>query len=297
MLDTGRLRPDDEVFLAAERKWVPLEDFLSLTSPIPGTPSEAPQVDPGEDPQEDKPNDEEPATEGTRGESSRRRRSSSRKSSHKNSCERRKRNALEIALPGWIAALFALVIATALGFWGNSLSQQLDAARERERGLMENAANYQSQINALMESVPPGRVRGIVSMEPAPGRLAVVSGASVALFPRAEIEKFVEVKSASPLPATNVEFNATLNRIKRDLPPPLDLTLTDSNGRFEIKAPGPGDYVIFTSATKRAEGRTTHMFWLQSVRIDDLPSQLVPLSEANSIQLQAPALRITPPRP
>lgn len=295
MLDTGRLRPDDEVFLSSERKWIPIEEFLSSGNLPPAPQTELPDPgDTGESPSHtgEDPSAEEPATESQR----HRRGSRRKKSQQKSSRERRKRNALEIALPGWIAALFALVIATALGFWGNNLTKQIDAAKMRERGLQENAANLQSQINALMESVPPGRVRGIVSMEPAPGRLAVVSGASVALFSKSDIENFIESESSNQLPATDVEFHAALNRIERSLPPPVELTLTDSNGRFDIRAPAPGEYVLFTSATKSAEGRMTRMFWLQSVRADDLPSQIIPLSEANSITLESPNLRISPPR-
>lgn len=194
----------------------------------------------------------------------------------------------EPGLAGWITCLFIIGVAAGLWVWNQSLSEEIRYLKESNTTLKTTAANLQRANDALNEVTPSGSVRGIIIYEPAPNQTAIVSGATVGLYERKEVEKAIEAVKAD----ASLGFTEKIERLKSQLPSPLAVTLTDSNGRINLTVPAPGDYILVASAAKGSGPDTLHLLWMAGFKSENRPSLMVLLDEKNATSEQNTDIRI-----
>ena len=281
LLQQGTLRQTDMFFDDSSREWM---DMTRWAPPDGRTFAPNPAVQDGG---ESEPEEEE-------SQRSRRRMRSSGRS--RDSRKPRKRNPSESALPGWIAALFAIGIAAGLWAWAQNLGDQLASAQKKNSELEESLSALKRQVAVLLEMVPPGKIRGVITTEPQDGRLAVMSGVSVTLFRLDDLRSAIIQVANQPTPVTEEEFSNLLTRFQAALPSPLTMALSDSSGRFEMTVPEAGRYGILATAFKQGGGAASRLLWLMEFDSGDAPTPVVSLGDNNAISLSEPSLRITPAR-
>lgn len=194
----------------------------------------------------------------------------------------------EPGLIGWIACLFVIGLAAGLWVWNQSLGEQITLLKEENLRSKTSESSLKKANDALNEITPSGSVRGIIIYEPIPGQTAIVSGATVGLYPRTEVEKVITALDEIP----NATFTEKVERLKTQLPSPLAVTLTDSNGRLNLAVPDLGEYVIVASAAKGGGAETMHFLWLAGFKSENRPSLMVLLDEKNAISEKTPEIRI-----
>jgi hypothetical protein len=280
LLDAGTLHNNDLFYDEGRREWLPLDQF-QISTPLPAKSA-------GENGTEDEPNDTDAA-------SSRRSRGRRRRSGHVPK-KPRKRSAAESALPGWIACLFAIGAAAGLWAWAQSLRDQLHVNERKVQELNEAVASLSRQNAILLEMSPPGTLRGVITSEPQPGRLSLLSGVNVGLFRINDVREAILAASNLPLPVSEEEFSSLVTEVQRRLPPPTAMTLSDSSGRFDLEVPEDGQYALVSTAFRQGPGNPQRMFWVISFESQGEPTPVVALSEANAISLADPSLKITPAR-
>lgn len=260
-LETGRILPTDHFFDEATSTWLPIDQWKSAPE-IRVRPERVERSDPKSDS-----DDEEKPEKG--GNSSRAKKRGGSKSKKKG----------EPGLLGWIACLFVIGVAAGLWVWNQSLGEQITILKEESTRAKASEMNLKKVNDALNEITPSGAIRGIIIYEPVPNQTAIVSGATVGLYPRAEVEKVLADLESNP-PGT---FQEKIERMKSQLPAPLAVTLTDSNGRINLTIPSPGDYVLVASAAKGGGPEALHFLWLAGFKSADRPSLMILLDEKNAI--------------
>ncbi len=298
-LDSGLLVPTDHFYDAARKAWRPLSELethgrvaagsgVGSEPPAPSTPAstsgDAPQVSASE---------EEGRTWEERERRGRRRRRSS--SSGDPSKKKRHRNPAERALPGWIACLFAIGVAAGLWAWAQSLRDSLKVQEAKVTELTSQVTALNQQISVLQEMAPPGIVRGIITTEPTPGKLAILSGVTVGILRAADVRTALLRMANSPTANSEGEFGARVTELQSNLPSAEAITLTDSGGRFELAVSDPGNYAIVATAFKQSPGGPERLLWLIEVTNADEPSPVISLSEKNAVSLRNPMMRLLPP--
>ncbi len=280
-LEVGILLPTDYYYDEETRSWILLSEWKK-TVPFTPTPDEEFNAEQEEEGDEENQDDK-----------SRRRRSSGRDRSRR---KPRKKNAAESALPGWIACLFAIGAAAALWAWGQSSRDQLVVIQNKVVEMEETIKALQRQNSILLEMAPAGVVRGVLTSEPTPGKLAVMSGVTIGAL-RVDDVRSALVKIANlPTPGTEEEFAAIVTALQSNLPPALAVTLTDSSGRFEIALPEPGAYVLIATAFKQNPGGAQRLLWLLEFDRSEEPTPVLSLNENNAISLSEPSFRLSPAR-
>jgi len=281
-LEVGILLPTDFYYDEETRSWILLSEWKK-TAPFVPTPDE--ELNAGEENEEEEGESPDGKT--------RRRRSSSRDRARR---KPRKKNAAESALPGWIACLFAIGAAAALWAWGQSSRDQLVVIQSKVVEMEETIKSLQRQNSILLEMAPAGVIRGVLTSEPTPGKLAVMSGVTIGAL-RVDDVRSALVKIANlPTPASEEEFAAIVTALQSNLPPALAVTLTDSSGRFEIALPEAGTYVLIATAFKQNPGGAQRLLWLLEFERSDEPSPVLSLNEKNAISLSEPSFRLSPAR-
>jgi hypothetical protein len=280
LLEAGTLQHEDLYYDEGRREWVPLSRFQT-TAPL----SAKPGADNGG---EDEPGEADEA-------SSRRSRGRRRRSGHVPK-KPRKRSAAESALPGWIACLFAIAAAAGLWAWAQSLRDQLQVNERKVQELNEDLASFSRQNAILLEMSPPGTMRGVITSEPQPGRLSMLSGVNVGLFRIDDAREAMLAAANLPTPVSEEEFSNIVTEVQRRLPPPIAMTLSDSSGRFDLQVPEDGHYAVVSTAFRQGPGNPQRLFWIVGFESQGEPSPVVALSEKNAISLAEPTLKITPAR-
>ncbi len=194
----------------------------------------------------------------------------------------------DAGLAGWITCLFIIGIAAGLWVWNQSLAEEIRYLKESNTTLKGTSSNLQRANDALNEITPSGLIRGIIIYEPAPNQTAIVSGATVGLYERQDVEKAIEAVKAD----TTLNFSEKIERLKTQLPSPLAVTLTDSNGRISLNVPAPGDYILVASAAKGGGADSLHFLWMAGFKSENRPSLMVLLDEKNAISEQNTDIRI-----
>ncbi len=273
LLDTGHLRPTDDYFDDASGQWTRLSELEAPTRP----PSA-----------EFKPSDlpEEAPVKSERSSSRSSRRSGGGKGKGKTP------KGAQAAIGGWIASLVAIAVAACIWAYAQSLSGRLDATVDHVRDLEQTIDNLRRENQLLSEITPAGKIRAVITYNPAPNQVAVMSGATVGLYKREDIEASLARTSLGSVSSSS-DFEDAVNRLKSSIPSPLQVTLTDSNGRVELPVAPPGDYVLVASAAKATAGGTERYFWLAGFHSSDQPSNLLLLNDKNAISLQHPDFKIT----
>ncbi len=200
-------------------------------------------------------------------------------------------------LGGWIACLFALGLCAGLWAWAESIRGELRGSEEKLKELNTLYDAVKREKRLLSDLTPPGRIRAVIVTMPGNAGAAVMSGATVALFKRADIIHTLASISTQTTDITQVssreEFAQTSVAFKRSLPAPLDVTLADSAGSVEIPIPEDGDYVLFASAQRGGSDATDRYFWLVGFEAGRFPSRTILLTESNAITIGQPQFVIT----
>lgn len=198
--------------------------------------------------------------------------------------------------PGWFLLLVFAAVPVIWGaiFWAGKLSQE-NAALQTRLGLAE-AANadlkqkYQSLLFAAREVASNDLVRGKVIIRDSTGKRVVLPGIKVRLYPRAEIEAFLTERHSRIAEAGETDPARLCAHFLKDMPPPIETTATDSDGRFECKVPRPGEYVIQTSIRSAKSGEMR--LWFVTFDSRDPLNTPVDITESNVVQQFNPLLML-----
>jgi len=266
LLETGQLLPTDHYYKEKSATWIPLAELDSEPEPPP----------------KPEPFDEAPAP------------SSSSSSPGSRRSKSRKKDGP--ALGGWIACLFALGAAAGLWAWNQNLNSSLTSAEGKVREQTALVDHLKNQIELLSELTPPGRVRAIITYEPSPETTAIVSGATIELYRRTAVDAAMKNAYLGIVSSEN-ELFAAINRIQAELPPPLEVALTKSNGRVDIPLPEPGPYVLLTTTAKATSTGMVRFFWLIGFQSTDQPSKIILMNESNAISRSNPTIAVTEVHP
>lgn len=284
MLDTGYFQPTDYYYDESRAEWQPLSSLeledKALYPPPPQQPSPVVQPQKFKLPSE-KPDDDDANKSTSR---------SGRRSSKAQSKAKKK---TEATLAGWIACLFALGVAAGLWAWSQQLNDHLKSSEENVRELRLKITKLQNENQLLTEITPSGHIRGIITYEPSNGQVAIMSGATVGLYRRKDVEKALATVLQSNETSTSEGFEWTIEQLKAAISSPLEITLTDSNGRFDMAVPKEGEFVIVASAAKSSDTGTERYFWLIGFVSNNQPSSLLLLNESNAISIKRPQFAIT----
>ena len=249
LLDTGDLLPSDHFYNERSRTWEHLSHWHGL-------------------PEEES--------------SSRRRRRSRGKNAKAQHRER-------IAIGGWIAALFSVALAAGIWAWAENLHNQLKTLETEAIELKKTIAGLKQENLALSEMTPAGRVRCLITYEPGKDQVAILSGVTLGLYKRSDVEDVVK-RYANQSATDATSFDNLLQTIKSALPSPIAVTLSDSNGRADLSVPQDGEYVLAASASN---GNTQRQYlWLAGFRSNNRPSNVILLGEADAISANNTDIRI-----
>ena len=268
MLESGQLLKTDHFYQAGTSEWIPLSEFKPPTASLAFRTAEP----------------ESAARAAERAERSARR-----------GGKGRSKKGAESSLFGWIACLFALGAAAGIWAWAEYLNEQLKSSDEKVKSLTVQLENARRENQMMNEITPPGRVRGIITYEPSSNQVAIMSGATVGLYRREDVESAITKAGIDVGGAviSSEDFDQSVARLKSSIASPIEITLTDSNGRIDLAVPKPGDYVLVASAAKTSGAGTERFFWLLGFQASAQPSGLILLNERNAISQRKPALKIT----
>lgn len=268
LIEMGRLLSTDHFFDEKARVWRPLSEWTGIL-----TVDELKTIDE---------TGSLPSGEKAEGSGRSRRRKKGRGKSQK---------ADKTAIFALIGCLLALGIAGGLWAWAQTLKQSFDGATEQIRFLNEKMDALNKEKQLLSEIAPSGRIRGIFTYEPSLNQAAIISGATVGLYRRADVEAAVnQIVSEQPLSAGN--FDDAIEKLKTAIAAPLKISLSDSNGRFDLDVPEPGDYVLVASAGKKIGDIVQRYVWLVGFHAENQPSTLVMLNDKNALSSSRPRLAI-----
>lgn len=257
LLETGHLRGDDRCLEPEHSQWIPVKEFISRGS--------VPEYARKHGAEADSP-----------AQGSRRHRSG--------------RNLSWILLTIFAAAL---TIWGAI-FWAGKLSQENAALQTRlELSEATNAdlkQKYQSLLFAAREVASNDLVRGKVIIRDSSGKRVVLPGIKVRIYPRAEIEAFLSERYSRISEAGGTDPARLSAHFLKEIPPPIETTATDSDGRFECKVPQPGEYVIQTSLRSAKSGEMR--IWFVTFDSRDPLNTPVDITESNVVQQFNPLLML-----
>ncbi len=272
MLERGQLQKSDHYYDDTSSDWVLLSEWKGASSPASsGTFKRAPEV---------------PASaDGKKGGSDSRRRGGKSRGSKKGN---------EPAIAGWIACLLAVGLAAGIWAYAATLQEKVRLANEEISSLKVERDALRKENQFINELSPAGRVRAVITYEPAPGQIAIMSGATIGLYAREEVDKVLQKLRDDPssLAGAAESFEDNVDRLKAGIPSPIELALTDSSGRVDLEIPEPGDYVLVASAGKTVGNTVERYLWLIGFRAADQPSPLVLLGEKNAASSRRPKFEV-----
>jgi hypothetical protein len=265
MLERGQLNLADQFYDEASGAWVPLSEWKAEEEAAPKF-KQASDVPPSE--------------------------SGSRRRGGKSS--KAKKRAMQGAMFGWIACLFALVVAA--GIFGYAAVLQGDV-HEKEKQIVDLNAKFdvlKRENQLLTEISPADRVRAIITYEPSANQVAIMSGATVGLYKRQDVEAALSKLSgkATDITASSESFDRGIEELKAGIPSPLEVTLTDSNGRVDLPVREPGEYVLVASAGKSTPSGLERYLWMVGFQASSQPSSLILMNEKNATSLRKPSFSI-----
>lgn len=193
----------------------------------------------------------------------------------------------------WIAGLAALLLAAGASVWAwiqwneaAALRLRLAAAETTNREWKEK---YHQILFAAREVAAHDLVRGRVIARNASGKRVVLPGIKVRLYTRAEIESHLAERNRTANQAGTDPISLAAHFLK-NLPNPIELSTSDSDGRFEMKIPSPGEYVIQTSIRSAKTGQMK--LWFVAFDSRDPLNTPVDITESNSAQQFNPLLMV-----
>lgn len=194
----------------------------------------------------------------------------------------------------WILALVFLAAAVGAGLlaWSQyleaaSLQTRLAAATKEKSELQKQFD--QSQFEAR-GGVAKDTIQGQAIVRDTSGKRVVLPGIKVRLFPRKVIDAHLEARQAALTPESGTTASQLASHFMKNLPAPVDSTTTDSDGRFELKVPEPGGYVLQTSliSAKTREMR----LWFVGFDSRDPLNTPVNINDSNGVREYSPLLMV-----
>lgn len=268
MLERGQLMASDQFYDEASATWTPLSEWKPEESGL-----------------KFKQTSDVPASEGGGKSGSRRRGGKS---------SRAKKRDMQSAMFGWIACLFALVVAAGIFGYASVLQGNLQEADKEIADLKAKNEVLRRENQLVTEISPADRVRAIITYEPSPNQVAIMSGATVGLYKRQDVEAALAKMSSktNEFTASSESFDRGVEELKTAIPSPIEVTLTDSNGRVDLPVREQGDYVLVASAGKSTPGGLERYLWLIGFQANSQPSSLILLNEKNATSLRKPSFSI-----
>lgn len=267
LLDTGGILPTDLCYSELLPAWTPVLEFIEKTGVEKFSRASA------------------PSEEGSVEKAPSRAPSSNRRQS------RKRNNAKNTLIGGWMAFLLAAAALVGSIFW--ILSQQTEiTARDAEIVRLRDEVGKKEKENQRLlfvsrELAEPGTVRGSLVMRNEAGKRIAIPGTEVRMFRRDVIEAHLDTRftEAAGLPADQQRDAAQF--LLLGLSAPLASTTTDASGRFEFPVPEPGEYVLISQIAA-----PTPRLWFVSFDSRDPLNTLVEISEANAVQQLVRSLMI-----
>ncbi len=191
-------------------------------------------------------------------------------------------------LSGWAAFLLALSALVGSGFWIAGLYSEIDRLgdqiAEMEKKLGQKEKENQRLLFVSREVSEPGIVRGSVILRNEAGKRVAMPGVQILLFPRKAIDNYLEARAAevARAPAGTIIDGSVF--FTTSLPPATAATATDASGRFEFPVAEPGEYVLFTSINRSAQGTQARRIWFVGFNSQDPLNTLVQITETNFVQ-------------
>lgn len=194
----------------------------------------------------------------------------------------------------WVVAALALAAALGAGLWAWKVSQDqtsLTAAIARsEAANAELKKQYQNVLFAARETASNDLVRGRVIIRKDSGKRMALPDIKVRLYSRKTIEDHLAERQANiPDAAGTNPAHLSLHFLK-DLPPPAAITTSGSDGRFEMKIPEPGEYILQTSIRSAKTGQ--HRLWFVAFDSRDPLNTPVDITESNAVRQFNPLFMI-----
>jgi len=285
MVETGSLLPTDHFFDEQKSQWVLLSTWKppsSFSSTAPPPKLELATADPASD-----------SPEGGTGPKALRQLAPPRQRKGGKS-SRSKKGPESAVLAGWISCMLALGVAAGLWAWAQSLREDVVTSEEKITNLNATIDALRKQNDLMSEITPAGHIRGIITYETTSNQVAIMSGATVGLYKRSDVEE--ALGKSNTLPGTILsadDFDGAIEKLKTAISSPVEITLTDSRGRLDLGVPSVGDYVLVASAAKtNSNGGTDRFLWLLGFHDQQQPSSLILLNERNAISLKNPQFAI-----
>jgi hypothetical protein len=266
MLERGQLQKTDHYYDDATAAWIPLAEWKEAGGLA-----------------NFKHTSEKPASEDGSASGSRRRGGKS---------SRAKKKGAQTAVFGWVACLFALVVAAGIFAYAATLHERIKAANDEITSLKAINDNLKRENQLMTEITPSDRVRAIITYEPSANQVAIMSGATVGLYRRKDVEAALAGAVGEEAVSNMEGFEKGIEKLKSAISSPLQITLTDSNGRVDLPVPEPGDYVLVASAGKSTPSGTERFLWLMGFQASGQPSSLILLNEKNASSLRKPHFSI-----
>jgi len=258
LLETGHLQKADLCLDPETGEWVPLRGFLE-SGGVPGY-------------SRNRDRQKAPATSGSR------------------RADARARNAW---VP-WIIGFFALAVASGAVFWAWKTSAELGGLQTKlsraEAANSEWEKKYRDILFAAREVAARDQVRGRVIIRNAGGKRIALPGIKVRLYARAEMETYLADRQSRLSEAGGTDPARLSLHFLKNLPPPLETTSSDSDGRFELKIPAAGEYILQTSIRSAKTGEMR--LWFVAFDSRDPLNTPVDITESHVVRQFNPFLMI-----
>ncbi len=195
-------------------------------------------------------------------------------------------------MPSWLSVLPWFLFLSTLGaaiFLSETAWKQRDEIADLHSRLSaaeatnaEAKEKYHKVLFASRDVASRDLVRGRIILRDASGKRVSLPGIKVRIYRRGEIEAHLAERQASVAEAGGTDPVRLANHFLKGLPEGMETTTSDSDGRFELKVPEPGEYVIQTSirSAKSGEGRV----WFVSFDSRDPLNTPVDITESNVVQ-------------
>ena len=202
---------------------------------------------------------------------------------HRSRRRRRARRKLTLRL---LLGFFTMALASGAVFWLGKSAEEIEGLKislaNAEALNGEWKQKYENALFAAREVASNDLVRGKVIMRDAAGRRATLPNVEVRLYSRAEIEAYLSERYAHIAEAGETDPTRLPAHFLKNIPPPIETTTTNSDGRFECRIPKPGEYVLQTGLRSAKTGELR--LWFVAFDSRDPLNTPVDITESNVVR-------------
>ncbi len=188
----------------------------------------------------------------------------------------------------------SLVVAFLLGLTAWKWQQETRALTARLARAESECAEWKEKFHKVLfaarEVADGGFVRGRIILRDATGRRTALPGVKLCIYPRAQIESHLNARHETESLAGGTDSTRLAAHYLKGLPDALDSTSSDSDGRFELKVPEPGEYIVQTAIRSKKTGQLR--LWFVRFDSNDPLNTPVDITESNGVQQFNPLLMI-----